>query len=276
MRRQSKAWLTGAAATMAAGALILVRRRRFEDKLEAIAARLSSCGPSVSDCREAPAEVMRLATRLGARPGKPARSVVLEQVGSMWSAPGTKPLKFTARQIIATHEPGFLWRAVMDPWRSVLVADWLESGHGGLEAKLLGAVPVATPATGTALDQGEMLRYLAELPWNPDAMLANGALEWTILDARTIRVAAGEGPARGEVTFSLDENGLIAAMSAPSRLYVRSKHSEPRPWHGRFRDYQVADGYLVPFHGEVAWDLDEGEFVYWRGKLTSWRAVGDP
>jgi hypothetical protein len=261
---------------MAASALILVRRRSFAEKLEAIAARLSTGGPSLSDGREPPAEVVRLATRLGARRGKPARSVVLEQVGSMWSAPGGTPLKFTACQMIATHEPGFLWRAVMDPLRSVLVADWFESGHGGLEARLLGAVAVATPAAGTALDQGEILRYLAELPWNPDAMLANAALEWTVLDARTIKVAAGEGPARGEVTFSLDEDGLIAAMSAPSRLYARGERSEPRPWHGRFRDYRTADGYLVPFHGEVAWDLDEGEFVYWRGELTSWRPVGGP
>jgi hypothetical protein len=271
MLRHPNSWLGLAAMTLAGGAFTLLRRRAFDAKLDAIEARLR--GPSESsDARFAPPpEVVALARRLGARPETPAGFVEIEQLGTMWQAPGGKALTFSARQIIASHEPGFIWRAVMDPLRAVLVADWLESGHGGLEAKVLGAVPLATAAAGPGLDQGEMLRYLAELPWNPDAMLANAALSWSVVDALTIKVAAGEGAARGEITFSLDENGLIAGMSAPSRLYAQGSKAELRPWHGRFCDYQRADGYLVPFQGEVAWGLAEGDFVYWRGKLTSWK-----
>jgi hypothetical protein len=274
--RHPKSWLGLAAMTVAAGAFTLLRRRTFDAKLDAIEARLRAAAQS-SDARLAPPpEVVALAGRLGGRPETPAPFVEIGQLGAMWQSPGGRAMKFSARQIIASHQPGFIWRAVMDPLRSVLVADWLDSGHGGLEAKLLGAVPLATPAAGPDLDQGEILRYLAELPWNPDAMIANAALSWTVVDALTIKVAAGEGPARGEVTFSLDENGLIAGMSAAARLYAQGSKSELRPWHGRFWDYQRADGYLVPFQGEVAWGLDEGEFVYWRGKLTSWKPGARP
>jgi hypothetical protein len=252
---------------------MLLRRRRFEARLGAIAARLSTLPPSAASGTSPPPEVRALATRLGAGRDKPPLFVELEQSGSMWRAPGRKAMGFTARQTIATHAPGFLWRAVMDPLRSVLVADWLEGGHGGLEAKLFGALPVATLAASPAIDQGEILRYLAELAWNPDAMLANAALAWTVVDARTIIVAAGNGAARGEVTFLLDETGLIASISAPSRVYAQGASSERRPWHGRFWDYRTIDGYLIPFQGEVGWTLDAGEFVYWRGALTSWRAA---
>ena len=41
----------------------------------------------------------------------------------------------------------------------------------------------------------------------------------------------------------------------------------PRPWHGRFWDYQNTNGRLIPRQGEVAWTLNEGEFIYWRGRI---------
>ena len=86
---------------------------------------------------------------------------------------------------------------------------------------------------GAAANQGEVLRYLAELPPCPDAILANRSLDWTVLDAKTIKVATGAGTARGEVTFELDEDGLIARDSAPSRIYAEANgRTSERPWRG--------------------------------------------
>ena len=75
---------------------------------------------------------------------------------------------------------------------------------------------------GPAFDQGEALRYLAEIPLNPDAILCNRALEWTVIDARTIRLALGTGAARGVVTFDLDDSGLITGMSTPTRMTMEN------------------------------------------------------
>ena len=51
---------------------------------------------------------------------------------------------------------------------------------------------------GANNNRGEALRYLAELPWNPDAILHNRSLGWAVLDAETIRVATGVGAERGD------------------------------------------------------------------------------
>jgi len=69
------------------------------------------------------------------------------------------------------------------------------------------------------------------------------------------------------VTFELNDDGLIVRASAPSRGYAEKRRTTPRPWHGRFWDYQRVGDHFIPVQGEVAWTLDAGEFTYWRGRI---------
>jgi hypothetical protein len=41
---------------------------------------------------------------------------------------------------------------------------------------------------GPKTAEGEAIRYLSELPWAPHAMVANRALEWADVDARTVEL----------------------------------------------------------------------------------------
>jgi hypothetical protein len=212
--------------------------------------------------------VVALAARMGARAEAAGGSVEFEQSGQMWRTHGGPPSDFTARQTIRHDAPGFLWRAAMG--HAVVVADYFVAGTGGLEVMLLGAFPIARIVGGTAANQGEALRYLAELPWSPDAILINRALDWTVADARTIKVGTGVGAGRCEATFGLDSNGLIVRGSAPSRVYVEKGRTSARPWHGRFWDYQRVGDRFIPVRGEVAWTLDAGDLVHWRGRILVW------
>lgn len=45
------------------------------------------------------------------------------------------------------------------------------------------------------------------------------------------------------------------------------------PLGGRFWDYQSVQGRLIPMQAEVAWGLESGVFIYWRGKLFNWKAT---
>ncbi len=49
--------------------------------------------------------------------------------------------------------------------------------------------------------------------------------------------------------------------------------SVPTRWIGRLRDYTQFGAYRLPRYGEVAWDLPAGEFVYFRGTITSFEMV---
>ena len=246
--------------------VLLVMRYRFMTHLDTLEANLRQPVMNQAARTDLPAEVVALAARLGARPDGSSGYVTFKQTGQMWQAPGAKPMGFTANQTIRLNEPGFLWRASFGGM--ILVADYFVSRSGGMEVMLLGAVPITSIVHSASANKGEIMRYLAELPLSPDAILFNKTLDWTVIDTKTIKVAAGTGESRGEVTLYLDDSGLISRMRAESRPYAeKGEH----PWQGRFWDYQTVGGRTIPIQAEVAWDLDAGEFVYWRGKNLDWR-----
>ena len=199
-------------------AVLLVMRQRFAAHLDALEAEIRKAGSMHTARSDLPPEVVALASRMGAQAAGASGFVTFEQSGQMWQAPGDKPTDFTARQTVGIDVPAFLWRAGMGRPASV-VADYFVAGTGGLEVMLLGAFPLARMIGGAAANQGEALRYLAEIPWNQDAILANSSLDWTVVDANTIKVATGQGPDRGEVTFELDTEGRVVRASAPARVY---------------------------------------------------------
>jgi len=255
-----------------AGFTVYLLRHRSGLQLDAMERATRKTGLASEARTDLPPEVSGLAARMGARSAGVPGYAIFEQTGQMWLTPGGKPTDFTARQTVRVDETAFCWRATMGPPTWVVVVDYFIAGIGGLEVKALGAFTVAQVAGGATANQGEALRYLAELPWNPDAILLNRSLEWTVVDARTMKVATGRGDERGEVTFQLDEQGLVVRMSAPSRTYGAGAKAERRPWHGRFWDYQSIGGRFLPCSGEVSWVLDAGDFTYWRGRLLNWHA----
>jgi len=253
-----------------AGAGAFYVRHRFTARLDAIAAEIRADKTGLLPRADLPAEVLALAQKLSARSDDLPGVVAFTQSGEMWMAPGAKPTAFTASQIAGVGSAAFLWRAAMNPARAILVADYFVHGRGGLDVKLLGIFPIAHMLGDADMNRGEMLRYLAELPWNPDAILLNPSLDWSVIDPQTLKVATGRGADRAEITFTLNADGLITDARAESRPYADKGRMIPLPWHGRFWAYESIGSRLMPREGEVAWELDGQEFVYWRGKLLIW------
>jgi hypothetical protein len=217
-----------------------------------------------------PPEARALALHLGACPDAPPSMVRLRQHGAMRDRPGGRWMRFRARQRIDIRRPQFEWRAAAGPFGCVSVIDSLLAGEAALAVRLLGLLPIAGVRGGAAAAKGEVMRYLAELAWAPDAILWNAALDWTVTDQRTLCVAAGQGPARGEVELRLDEGGRIGEVVAPDRPRKEGAAFVERQWRGRFFDYRHHAGRWLPFAGEVGWVLD-GSFVAWHGRLLSWQ-----
>lgn len=217
-----------------------------------------------------PPAVIELATRLGARSVPDGSTVSLVQKGKMKRALGTDSwMSFTARQSIEIGACNFAWRARFSPFGLVSVCDALENGIGRLDVKALGYIPmVRTPHT-PALVRGELMRYLAELPWAPDAILENSALRWRV-GSGDIIVGAGEGTSAVDVIFGLDGAGRIATAFAPDRPRSAIDPILLTPWRGRFSDYRLHQGRWLPFAGEVAWEIDGKEEKYWQGTIESW------
>ena len=217
-----------------------------------------------------PREVRDLALRLGATEDHGPSTVSLEQHGTMRSAPGARPMAFKAHQTIAIETIGFDWRARCGPFGALSVADTLRKDRGGVRVRLMGMIPVATSINNPAVIKGETIRYLAELPLAPDAILRNANLTWIIIDEHSFAVSALGSAGVSKVILRLSPDGLVASIEANDRPRIEGDVTVERPWHGRFSAYRRFGGRMVPTLGEVSWILPSGPFKTWEGEITAW------
>lgn len=215
-------------------------------------------------------EIMRLfALRNGATVGG-AFTVLAHQVAEMRLGPDQSFFPIRATQVSGTRRPTFVWDAwgTMAGLVPIHVVDSYVAGAGLLEARLAGSVQMAH-GTGPESDKGEVMRFLSELAWNPDAILNAGGLSWRQIDERTVEVSAMTAGGVATVRQVFDTAGDIVGIEADDRPYGVEGSSVPTGWIGRFRDYTQFGRYRLPKHGEVAWLLPSGEFVYWRGQISA-------
>jgi hypothetical protein len=217
-----------------------------------------------------PAAVYDLALRLGANPEMNRTTVNLTQTGRMKPSGAAQWMSFSAKQTIATRECAFEWRARAGPLGMVSVCDALKDGEGRLDVLGLGIVPISRAEHSSALMRGELMRYLAELAWAPDAILLNTALRWREDGPDKLAVSVGVGETAAEVTLNLDSEGRIAGGFAPNRPRSATAPFLPTPWRGRFSDYRRHNGMWLPFAGEVGWETDRVEEIYWQGRIEHW------
>lgn len=205
---------------------------------------------------------------LGGSEAAPQR-VRVGQAGEMWLKPGGRSLRFTAVEEFAVEKVAFAWRArfPLAPLIAMNVDDGYSDGEGELHARLLG-IPVMRQA-GSETAVGEALRYLAELPWIPHAMRANRALEWHELDAHAVEVSTRMRSQRLAVRVDFDHSGDVVRTSCQARPRPVGKTFVPTSWAGEFGDYAILGGTRIPTTAEVSWELPEGRFVYWRGRITA-------
>lgn len=180
---------------------------------------------------------------------------------------------FTSGQTVSAARPGFLWdgRIALFPGLPVRVIDAFVAGEGILTARLLGLVPLARLRGGGALAEGELLRWLAEAPWYPTALLPGQGVSWTALDDHSAMASVTDGAVTARLLYRFGTDGLPVSVHADARARSVGDRLIPTPWDGRFWAYAWRSGLLIPTEGEVAWRLPEGPAPYWRGTLTAAR-----
>jgi hypothetical protein len=222
--------------------------------------------------RRLPSAVYDLALRLGANTHA-GRDVALRQTGRMRQDPVSGWMKFSARQTISSHVCAFKWRASAGPLGMISVRDVLLGGEGALDVRALGVIRIAHLAASPALTRGELMRYLAEVAWAPDAILFNSALRWRSDGPDRLIVGAGAGETAAEVSLTLDGDGRIARAFAADRPRGVKDKFTPTPWQGRFTDYRQHNGFWLPFSGEVSWTIGASMFAYWEGRIETWEPM---
>jgi hypothetical protein len=221
-----------------------------------------------------PATVHELAARLGVKAEGNTVAVKLTQTGRIKRKIDTESwLSFTAIQSISVNECAFDWRARAGPFGMVSAHDALKNGVGQFDITALGFIPIVRAAHSSALMRGELIRYLAELAWSPDAIVRNGELCWRQNQAGTIFVSAGSEETSVEVELTLDREGRIAGAYSPNRPRSATAPFLPTPWRGHFSDFHKHRGMWIPYVGEVGWEIDGKYHPYWQGRIEQWEVI---
>ncbi len=184
----------------------------------------------------------------------------LSETENQWSP-------FTATQLVTTQRLGFDWdaRIQMAPGLNAFVHDTYLLGEGSLHASLLGLLTVAKIPSTPEANQGELLRFFAEATWYPTALLPSQGVRWEAIDDISARATLTDGATTVSLVFQFNAEGAIATMRAEARY--RDKLTA-MPWSGRFWEYSVRDGMLIPLEGEVGWEYPEGTRLYFKGRTT--------
>ncbi|MEF8842324.1 MAG: DUF6544 family protein [Haloarculaceae archaeon] len=200
--------------------------------------------------------------------GQPyVRSVRLEQAGEFRlgdSRRTWRPMEATGHYTV--DPPGFVWSGTVDalPLVPVRVLDAYDHGSGVLRARLLSTVTVADAAPGPEMNEGELVRYLAEAAWYPTALLPTEGVEWEAVDDCSARATLEDDGNVASVLFHFDERDRIERVTAER---YRQETDDHAPWTGHFRAYEARNGMVVPTEAEVEWTLPGGDRPYWRARI---------
>lgn len=237
--------------------------------------RLSA--PTRFDARELeglPAPVRRY-FRAVLKEGQPIiAAAAIDMAGTInMSATAAQWKPFTSHQRVINAasgaRPGFLWHAQVDVFPGVpaRVEDSYIAGQGRLIAKLFGLFTVAEAQDGGEQARGELMRYFAEMPWYPTALLPSQGVQWQAVDDASATATFVDGPISLTLLFRFDEAGFIAAVRAESRGAGVGRDMVMLPWECALSDYQPRHGMWVPMAGEAAWMRPEGRKVYFVGHV---------
>ncbi len=177
---------------------------------------------------------------------------------------------FSARETLSAEPIGFVWDAKLQafPALSVRVREEYAAGRGASEASLGGLVRVAaargTPETASA----SLLRYLAESPWLPTALLPRAGVRWSAIDERNALATLTDAGTTVSMKAQFGERGEIIGISA-TRARLRNGRYVPTPWFAHLHGYSRFDGMMIPTSAEVEWRPPEGSVSVWRGYVLS-------
>lgn len=178
---------------------------------------------------------------------------------------------FTSTQRVLTRRPGFVWdgRISVLPGLRVHVHDAYVAGEGILHPSIAGIATLMNLRGGGAIAQGELMRFLAEAPWYPTALLPSQGVRWEAIDDHSARASFADGAVSVSLTLHFGSDDLIDWVRADARGRTVAGRLVDTPWEGRWSNYQVRDGMIVPTSGDVAWMLPHARKSYWRGTIKS-------
>ncbi|GAB6155974.1 hypothetical protein JCM17380_47260 [Desulfosporosinus burensis] len=165
-------------------------------------------------------------------------------------------------QYFRTEEPGFIWTVdiKMAPLFHIVGRDKYTEGRGNLLIKLLSLKTVAD-GSGKEIDQGTLLRYLAEIMWFPTAALSE-YIQWEEIDSSSAKVTMSYRGVSASGVYTFNEKGEILSFVA-QRYGDFDGEYRMETWSCEMKEYKEFEGFKIPSQGYITWKFKTGDFEWY-------------
>ncbi len=189
------------------------------------------------------------------------RTVRLKQIGKMRQSAQQSWMNLDAEEYYSVNPPGFLWVGTTRKAGLPLVRarDRYWYGKGNMQIKL-GTLFTIANATGEAMNQASMMRYLNEMIWFPTAFLEPN-VSFEPVDRTSAKVTLTDLGKQATATMYFDDQGRITDFVAPRYREVGGKY-ELETWSTPITEYGEYKGLKLPVRGKAVWKLKEGDLEY--------------
>lgn len=257
------------------GALWTVGRTRFHAQVmrevgELFARAGSGIGPEqLAARREGLPEPVRRHLRYALDENTAATRTVRLRHGSLFRrGPNQRWLAIEGEEFFTVGEPGFVWNGTirLAPLFWIEARDRLIGGRGNMLIKLCSTLTLAD-SSGPEMDQGALLRWLAEVVWFPIGYVGD-RIRWEPIDSRSVRVTLVHEGLPVSTVLEIDHEGKLVRIRG-ERYREDNGRSVLTPWKGVCSDYRGFGGVRIPASIEVIWELPEGDFSYAKFGVTT-------
>ncbi|OAA22101.1 DUF6544 family protein [Kosmotoga sp. DU53] len=195
------------------------------------------------------------------------RAVRLKQKAIMRLKEEQSWMPVEAEQYFTIDEPGFIWKARIKaaPLFYIVGRDKYYKGKGNMLIKVLSLIPVAD-SKGKEMDQGTLLRYLAEMVWFPTAALSS-YITWEEIDTNSAKTTMSYGGITASGVFTFNDKGEVINFVA-ERYREHDGQYSLETWSVTMGNYEEFDGIKIPTTGEVTWKLETGDFTWFKFEVT--------
>jgi hypothetical protein len=213
-----------------------------------------------------PAVVQKWLIKSGVIGREVVKTVHLKQKGLMRQKPDGKWLPMEAEQYITAKLPGFIWNGTMgNSFIKINGRDKYMNGKGNMLIKVMSTIPIGN-SSGEEMDQGAMLRFLAEIVWLPSAAL-NDYITWGAVNDSTAHATMINANQEVSGLFYFDRDGDVVGFEG-KRYGNFQGHFSLETWYVRILEHKEFNGVRIGNKCEVTWKLQQGDFTWLQLEVT--------
>jgi hypothetical protein len=200
--------------------------------------------------------------------GRNTRNIIrIVQKGCMRTKVESKWMPFEGVQYFSIDPPAFVWSATIRaaPLFTIAARDKFQDGKGNMLIKPLFMV-TAADSRGQEINQGTLLRYMAEMAWFPQAAVSK-YVRWEFIDDHRARVTMAYGGTSACGVYRFNDDGTFAGFEA-LRYGDFDGTYRMEKWSVATTGYRSFNGIVIGNKNEVTWKLKEGDFKWLRLEIT--------